>query len=226
MEQIAIVARLKPAPSRALRSCIAKGPPFDPGAVGITRHSVYLAADAVVFVFEGHEVESAVDGLIEDPAPVDGERGVRRVAPSRGRRPEDRAPCSCVGVIRRAGRAVGSACGDRRERTAAETKPLPASELKLIDRVLARGELPLGRSNLPARQPAPAGATRRRAREAAPPRPLRDDAGAEPDLRPSQPRDPGAGPERALRHGHRVTEARASSRTRTSKARTPRSTHM
>ena len=67
MEQIAIVARLKPGAEQRAAALIAKGPPFDPGELGITRHSVYLAADAVVFVFEGHEVESAVDDLVEDP---------------------------------------------------------------------------------------------------------------------------------------------------------------
>ena len=67
MEQIALVARLKPGAEPRAAELIAKGPPFDPGELGITRHSVYLAADAVVFVFEGHEVESAVDDLVEDP---------------------------------------------------------------------------------------------------------------------------------------------------------------
>ena len=67
MEQIAIVARLKPGAEPRAGELIAKGPPFDPGELGITRHSVYLATDAVVFVFEGHEVESAVDDLVEDP---------------------------------------------------------------------------------------------------------------------------------------------------------------
>ena len=67
MEQIAIVVRLKPGAEPRAAELIANGPPFDPGELGITRHSVYLAADAVVFVFEGHEVESAVDDLVEDP---------------------------------------------------------------------------------------------------------------------------------------------------------------
>ena len=45
-------------------------------------------------------------------------------------------------------------------------------------RLLARGELPLGRADLPARQPAAARAAARRARQAAPARPLRHDARA------------------------------------------------
>ena len=67
MEQIAIVARLKSGAEPQAAELIAKGAPFDPAELGIIRHSVYLAADAVVFVFEGHEVESAVDNLVEDP---------------------------------------------------------------------------------------------------------------------------------------------------------------
>lgn len=68
MEQIALLARLKAGAEQRAAELIAEGPPFDPTELGLRRHSVYLAADAVIFVFEGHEVESAVDGLIENPA--------------------------------------------------------------------------------------------------------------------------------------------------------------
>ena len=60
----------------------------------------------------------------------------------------------------------------RRDRDAAGARAAPAR------RVLARGELPLGRADLPARQPAAARAAATRAREAAPARPLRHDARA------------------------------------------------
>src|SRR5436305_6510370 len=46
---------------------IAQGPPFAPAENGLTRHAVYLSAGEVVFVFEGHEVEWIVDGMIDDP---------------------------------------------------------------------------------------------------------------------------------------------------------------
>ena len=72
-------------------------------------------------------------------------------------------------------------------------------------RVLARGELPVGRPDLPARQPAAPRAARRGARQAAPARPLGHDARPELHLRPPEPRDPGARPRRDLRDRARAT---------------------
>ena len=57
-------------------------------------------------------------------------------------------------------------------------------------RLLARRELPVGRADLPARQPAAARAADARARQAAAARPLGHDAGPEPALRAHEPRDP------------------------------------
>ena len=67
MEQIAIVARLKPGAEPQAARLLAEGPPYDPEANGLARHTVYLSADEVVFVFEGKEVEWIIDGLIDEP---------------------------------------------------------------------------------------------------------------------------------------------------------------
>jgi hypothetical protein len=67
MEQLAIVARLKPGAEPRAAELIANGPPFDPTDSGLDGHSVYLSADEVIFVFEGHEVEWIVDRLVDDP---------------------------------------------------------------------------------------------------------------------------------------------------------------
>jgi hypothetical protein len=67
MEQIAVVARLKNGVEPRAAELIAQGPPFDPEGSGLERHSVYLSADEVLFVFEGHEVEWIVDGLVDEP---------------------------------------------------------------------------------------------------------------------------------------------------------------
>jgi hypothetical protein len=67
MEQIAIVARLKSGAEPRAAELIAEGPPFDPTDSGLERHTVYLSADEVVFVFEGKEVEWIVDQLIDEP---------------------------------------------------------------------------------------------------------------------------------------------------------------
>jgi hypothetical protein len=67
MEQIAIVARLKSGAEPRAAELIAQGPPFDPRGSGLERHTVYLSADEVLFVFEGDEVEWIVDGLVDEP---------------------------------------------------------------------------------------------------------------------------------------------------------------
>lgn len=67
MERLALVARLKPGSQSRAEELIAKGPPFDPQEGGFVRHSVFLSASEVVFVFEAHEVEWLVDALVGDP---------------------------------------------------------------------------------------------------------------------------------------------------------------
>ena len=70
---------------------------------------------------------------------------------------------------------------------------------------MARGELPRGRADLPARKPAAARAAASRARQAAPARPLGNDAGPQSALRACQPAHP---PARRRRIVHRRTRAR------------------
>ena len=91
-------------------------------------------------------------------------------------------------------------------------------------RVLARGELPDRRADLPAGQPAAARAAARRAHQAAPARPLGHVARAQPRLRAPQPADPRARRRRDLPRRARARRARRSSPTSTSRARTRRST--
>ena len=74
-------------------------------------------------------------------------------------------------------------------------------------RLLAGRELPVGRADLPARQPAAARAAAARARQAAPARPLGHDARPELRLRPPEPGDHPARPERDLRHRARPRRA-------------------
>jgi hypothetical protein len=67
MGRVAIVARLKPGGAEQARKLVADGPPFDLRASGIDRHSVFVSAGEVVFVFEGHQVEWVLDELINGP---------------------------------------------------------------------------------------------------------------------------------------------------------------
>lgn len=67
MERFAIIARLKTGSNAEAAELIAAGPPFDPGAVGLEAHSVYLTQDSVVFVFEGRQAGSVVADIVDDP---------------------------------------------------------------------------------------------------------------------------------------------------------------
>jgi len=67
MERVAIIAHLKAGSVTRAAELIAKGAPYDLASTGIVRHSVYLSANEVVLVFEGHQVEWMVDDLIDEP---------------------------------------------------------------------------------------------------------------------------------------------------------------
>ena len=105
------------------------------------------------------------------------------------------------------------------------TTRLDEAALTALDRVVAGRQLPVGRPDLPARQPAAARAAAAGARQAAAARPLGHDAGPEPPLRPPQ---PGRSAERDLdmhlRHRARATAARRWSPTPGWRAPTARST--
>lgn len=67
MERVAIIAHLKEGREQLVAELVGAGLPFDLTDTGIVRHSVYVSAHEVVFVFEGHEVEWIVDQLIDEP---------------------------------------------------------------------------------------------------------------------------------------------------------------
>ena len=53
MQRVAVVANLRPGSAEQAAKLIELGPPFDPLDNELDRHTVYLAADTAVFVFEG-----------------------------------------------------------------------------------------------------------------------------------------------------------------------------
>ena len=69
MRRLVIVAPLADREHTRASKLIEQGPPFDPAATGLERHSVYLTEKEVVFVFEGLDVEWEVDDLAEDVVP-------------------------------------------------------------------------------------------------------------------------------------------------------------
>lgn len=71
MQRIAVVATLRSGAAEQAARLIELGPPFDPAEHGFERHEVFLAADTVVFVFEGGEprgLMAALSGTEEQSA--------------------------------------------------------------------------------------------------------------------------------------------------------------
>ncbi len=68
MERVAVTGRLRSGCGERARALVEAGPPFDPARGGLTRHSVFLGNDLVVFVFEGERLGSRLSALINDPA--------------------------------------------------------------------------------------------------------------------------------------------------------------
>jgi hypothetical protein len=66
-ERVAVVGKLGPGSRERASQIIAEGAPYDLGEAGFRRHTVFLAEDAVVFVFEGMGIEELVRDLVDDP---------------------------------------------------------------------------------------------------------------------------------------------------------------
>lgn len=67
MDRLMIVARLRQDAHEEAETLLSQGPPFDPAELGFHRHSAYLTAGEVVFVFEAPEVEWIVNDIVDDP---------------------------------------------------------------------------------------------------------------------------------------------------------------
>jgi hypothetical protein len=63
MQRFAVVATLRPGAAEEAAKLIELGPPFDPRGSGLERHTVFLAADMAVFVFEGGDARALLAAL-------------------------------------------------------------------------------------------------------------------------------------------------------------------
>lgn len=68
LRRIAIVLPLREDAHDAVRALLAEGPPFDPNALDLDRHLVFLTASEVVFVFESKVGADALEPLLQEPA--------------------------------------------------------------------------------------------------------------------------------------------------------------
>jgi hypothetical protein len=68
VRRTAVIVPIEPGTHETVRALVAQGPPFDPEAVGLERHQVYLTTDEVVFLFESHLDQPALEALLAEPA--------------------------------------------------------------------------------------------------------------------------------------------------------------
>jgi hypothetical protein len=67
-ERVAIVAQLAQDTHERARRILEGGAQYDLAEAGFERHSIFLAENTVVFVFEGRAVGGAIRELLNDPA--------------------------------------------------------------------------------------------------------------------------------------------------------------
>jgi hypothetical protein len=65
---LVVMAPLKPGCLGRARKLLAKGPPFDPAAVRLSSHEVYLSETEAVFVFRGRDVRTRISKAVRHPA--------------------------------------------------------------------------------------------------------------------------------------------------------------
>ena len=66
-DRLAVVAKLRPGSRESAIEILAKGAPYELGEAGFRRHSVFVAEEEVVFLFEGSGIEELVRDLVNDP---------------------------------------------------------------------------------------------------------------------------------------------------------------
>ncbi|HEU0247536.1 MAG TPA: hypothetical protein VFR38_10665 [Gaiellaceae bacterium] len=66
-EEVAVIVPLKKDRMAQAKELVVQGPPFDPAALGLTRHEVFLTADKAIFVFAGPHVRATLERMTRDP---------------------------------------------------------------------------------------------------------------------------------------------------------------
>ena len=66
-EQATVILPLKKGCLARAKELVAQGPPFDPAALGLTGHQVFLSADEAIFVFAGPHVRATLERATRDP---------------------------------------------------------------------------------------------------------------------------------------------------------------
>jgi hypothetical protein len=66
-ESIAVVVPLAEGRFEVVREFLAEGPPFDPAAIGLESHKVFLTDHEAVFIFETEDGAKALERILDEP---------------------------------------------------------------------------------------------------------------------------------------------------------------
>jgi hypothetical protein len=66
-EQVAVIVPLKTGCVEKAKELVAQGPPFDPAALGLTRHQVFVTKREALFVFVGPQVRETLERATRNP---------------------------------------------------------------------------------------------------------------------------------------------------------------
>jgi hypothetical protein len=66
-ESLAVVVPLAEGRCDVVREFLDEGPPFDPGAIGLEKHAVYLTEREAIFVFETEQGVEALERILAEP---------------------------------------------------------------------------------------------------------------------------------------------------------------
>lgn len=67
LHTVAVVLPLRKGTGDVVADFLAEGPPFDPEAVGLARHRVFLTESEAVFVFEAEEGLDRLERILGEP---------------------------------------------------------------------------------------------------------------------------------------------------------------
>ena len=67
-DEVAVVVPLRAGSLHRAQELVRQGPPFDPAALGLTRHEVFLTPDRALFVFAGPGARVSIQRATRDPS--------------------------------------------------------------------------------------------------------------------------------------------------------------
>lgn len=89
MRRFLVTAKVRRGAKDAVRAILREGPPFKLPDTSLERHTIFLAGDEIVFLFEGVHAEEEVKRLLHDPHVLGQASRIGLLLTGRPRMPEE-----------------------------------------------------------------------------------------------------------------------------------------